>query len=115
MDLVNERSNVVEICMEYEALKKCIKRQLISLKFSLSVHCKLNTLRTGTASEGVDDSGVYFSYMLLIDLLKRIPQIKQAKESMLNKLKDYYRGDRRSLGDIEPFRNTLTSDTAIDL
>ncbi|CAF1578791.1 unnamed protein product, partial [Didymodactylos carnosus] len=64
----------------------------------------------------IQDEGnrsAYFSYILFVDLLKQMPQIKQAKEIMLNKCKDYYRRDKSELEKIELFRNTYTSVTAV--
>lgn len=106
--------NVTDVCTEYETLKNCIQRELPSLKSNLFSHRKLNSLRFISSSENIGYSGAYFSYMLFIDLLKRMPQTQQAKENMLNKCKDYYRKDATELKRIEEFEKTYTSNKAID-
>ncbi len=52
--------------------------------------------------------------MLFIELLKQMPQTKQAKDIILNKCKDYYRGNKQEIELIEHFRNIYTSNKAID-
>ena len=114
IDLVIKHYNVADICTEYETLKNCIERELPSLKFNLFSNRKLNSLRLLSSSEDIGYSGAYFSYMLFIDLLKRMPQTRQAKENMLKKCKDYYRKESATLKDIEKFQKTYTSNQAID-
>jgi hypothetical protein len=43
-----------------------------------------------------------------------MPQTKQAKNIMLDKCKDYYRGNKQEIELIEQFRNLYTSNNAID-
>jgi len=67
-----------------------------------------------SSKNSCENSGAYFSYLLFIELLKQIPQTKQAKEIMLNKCKDYYRRNKKQLEKIDLFHSIYTSDKAID-
>jgi predicted negative regulator of RcsB-dependent stress response len=107
-------SNVVDICTEHEKLKSCIQNELISLKFNLFTNQILKSVRPLASSNAVENSGAHFSYMSFIELLKQMPQTEQAKDIMLNKCQDYYRGNKSEMKLIETFRNTYTSDKAID-
>ena len=112
--LMKDYSNIIEICTEHEVLKNSIQRELPSLKLNLFINQKLNSLRSLNSTQITRNSSAYFSYMLFIDFLKQMPQSKQAKDIMLTKCKDQYRKNERELERIDLFRDTYTSETAID-
>ncbi|CAF1042827.1 unnamed protein product [Rotaria sordida] len=112
--LMDKHLNVVEICTEHEKLKSCIQNELLSLKFNLFTNQKFKTIRPLNSSNDIENSGAYFSYILFIELLKQMPQTKQAKNIMLKKCEDYHRRNKAQMKSIELFRNTYTSNKAID-
>ena len=112
--LANKYSSVVDICTEHEKLKSCIQNELLSLKFNLFTNQTMKSIRPLNSLNEIDNSGAYFSYILFIELLKQMPRTKQAKDIMLNKCKDYHRGQKPEMELIEHFRNTYTSNQAID-
>ena len=63
---------------------------------------------------GAVNTGVYFTYLLFIELFKQMSRTKQAKEAMVNRCRDFYRGDKKNLADIEYFDRKYTSDQAIE-
>ena len=113
-ELMTDNSNVIDICTDHDALETSIQRELPSLKFNLFSNQKLTSLRLLTSSSNAGNNSTYFSYMLFIDFLKQMPQTNQAKDVMLKKCEDYYRNNETVLKWIKLFRNTYTSDTAID-
>ncbi|CAF1352734.1 unnamed protein product [Rotaria sp. Silwood1] len=112
--------NVTDICSDHDSLKNSIQRELPSLKFNLFENQPFKTTRlltTKSFSSSIQDynnTSAFFSYILFIELLKKIPQNEQAKQIMLNKCKDYYRRDKNELEKIEKFRQNYSSSNAID-
>jgi hypothetical protein len=100
----------VSICTEQKNLKSCIQNELLSVKFNLLTNQTLKSIRPYTSSNDIDDSGAHFPYTLFIELLKQMPQTKQAKDIMLNKCRD----NKQEIELIEQFRNLYTSTGAID-
>ena len=112
--LLKQHANVVSICIDQERLKSCIQSELGSLKFNLFDNQVLQSIRPLTSLKELGNNGAYFSYMLFIELLKHLPQTKHAKDIMLDKCKDYYRGNKKQGEWIEKFRNNYTANIAID-
>ncbi|CAF5049749.1 unnamed protein product [Rotaria sp. Silwood1] len=52
-------------------------------------------------------------YQIFIDVLKKLPQMDQAKKDMLDKCEDYYRFNTRELIKIEQFRTNYTIHEAV--
>jgi len=102
---------IVDICTDRKSLKNCITLEMSSLKLNLFENQPLKSVRSLTGDNV--NNGVYFKYILFIELLKQMPQTNEAKETMLKKSEDYYRGQKRYLNDINKFRQTYTYDEAL--
>ncbi|CAF1685015.1 unnamed protein product, partial [Adineta ricciae] len=111
--LSRQYPNVVDICTNYESLKSSIQNEIPSLKLNLFANQTLKSVRALTFSEDMTSCDAFYSYILFLELLKQMPQTKQAKHFMLNKCRDYYRNDKKQSSLIESFRETYTSDQAI--
>jgi hypothetical protein len=104
----------VSIDTDQKNLESCIQNELLSLKFNLFANQILKSIRPLNSSNDLGNSSAHFSYILFIELLKQMPQTKQTKDIMLDKCKDYYRGNKQEIELIKQFRNLYTSNNAID-
>ncbi|CAF1570958.1 unnamed protein product, partial [Didymodactylos carnosus] len=104
---------VIDICTDYNLLKISIERVLPSLKFNLFENRSLNTICSLTTTS-YNNTATLFSYILFVEILKQVPQNDQAKDFMLNKIKDYYQHDKSELKKIELFRKEYSSSKAIE-
>ena len=105
---------IVNICTDHRSLKKSIEHEISSLKLNLFENQSLKTVRLlPSTTQNTVNNGIYFTYMLFIELLRQMPQTKYLKETMLNKCEDYYRGQTLRLKQIDEFRRTCTSDQAV--
>ncbi|CAF1539934.1 unnamed protein product [Rotaria magnacalcarata] len=114
-ELASKYWNVTDICTDHETLKNCIQREIQSLKLNLFTNQSLRSIRPlNFSKDACENNGAHFSYLLFIELLKLMPQTKQAKEIMLNKCKDYYRCNKNELEKINLFHLIYSSDQAIN-
>ena len=111
--LSKQYSDAVHICTDQKNLKTCIEKELVSLKFNLFENRELKTFEPLFVSNEINNSDAYFSYMLFIEVLKQMPQTKQAKDIMLDQCKDYYRTNQREIKRIEEFFSCYTAKDAI--
>ncbi|CAF1433687.1 unnamed protein product [Adineta steineri] len=113
LNISRQYSNVVDVCTDHESLKSSIENEISSLKLNLFSNQTLKSVHSLTFSEDLTNCDAFFSYIFFLELLKQMPQTKQAKDLMLNKCQDYYRNDKKQYLLIELFRNTYQSDEAI--
>jgi tetratricopeptide (TPR) repeat protein len=102
---------IVDICTDRKSLKNSITYEMSSLKLNLFENQPLKSVQSLT--ENNINNGVYYKYLLFIELLKQMPQTDQAKETMLKKSEDYYRTQEASLKQIDEFRQSYTFDKAL--
>ncbi|CAF1461271.1 unnamed protein product [Adineta steineri] len=116
----NRWFNVTDVCTDHETLKQSILRVLPSLQFNLFPAQKLMSTRMLSSFQNTIDDNSYFSYPLFVDLLsekrskKKIKDYETEKQIMLNKCRDFYRGNEPELQRIEKFRQTYTPSKAIE-
>ncbi|CAF0970745.1 unnamed protein product [Adineta ricciae] len=116
----NRWFNVVDVCTDHESLKQSILRVLPSLRFNLFPAQKLISTRMLTSSPMTIEDNSYFSYPLFVDLLsakrskKKIKNHEMEIQIMINKCRDFYRGNRSELQRIEEFQRTYTPSKAIE-
>ncbi|CAF3819064.1 unnamed protein product [Adineta steineri] len=109
-------SNVVDVCTDYETLKSLIQRELPSLKFCLSNNTPLKSLKSLVSTTRYDvniGNETCFSYILIVDLIKQMPQTNESKKLWLEKCAEYYRGNQTKLKQIADFSKVYKADDAI--
>ncbi|CAF1289003.1 unnamed protein product [Adineta ricciae] len=111
--LKKDHSNIIEICSEHETLKNSIQRELPLLKFNLFGNQKVFSTRSLPSAANLIHNKAYFSYMLFVNFLKRIPSTDQAKDIMLDRCQHHFRLDNHTLEEIDLFRKTYTPEQAI--
>jgi tetratricopeptide (TPR) repeat protein len=119
----SEYPNVVDVCTDYQTLKNLIQRELSSLKFCLNENVRIKSLKlliSKTRSDGLNNDSnsiilneTSFYYILIVDLLKQMPQTNESKDIWLNKCREYYRGKTSELQKIEKFSKEYKADKAI--
>ncbi|CAF1128419.1 unnamed protein product [Adineta ricciae] len=122
--------NVVDVCTDHDTLKYFIQRELPSLKLCLNDNTPLKSMRclvsttssdskiilmnnNRTSSEITIGNETCFSYIIIIDLLKKMPQTDEGKNIWLNKCREYYRGNEGELKNIAKFSEVYQACDAI--
>ncbi|CAF0901393.1 unnamed protein product, partial [Adineta ricciae] len=108
----SKSSHFIDICVDYNSLKESIERIFLPLTHDLDENRQFNTIRFLKTKSSYNTNAVY-SYMLFVEILKEVPQTDQAKDYMLNKIKDWNRFNPTQLEYIETFRNTYKPNQAI--
>jgi len=122
----NDYPNVVDVCTDYETLKNLLQRELSSLKLCLnenvpikSLKFLISTMRSDSEDDLNNNSNTIivnepsFYYILIVDLLKQMPQTNESKDIWLDKCREYYRGEPLELEKIEKFSKEYKADETI--
>ncbi|UJR12426.1 hypothetical protein I4U23_016602 [Adineta vaga] len=104
---------VNDICNNHDSLKASIEHLLSSLKFHLYDNRRFNTILS-LKTRIYNNTNTLYSYILLIEILKQTSNMKQAKESMINQVKNFYQNDSKQLLHIEFFRDKYQPKNAIE-
>ncbi|CAF1378693.1 unnamed protein product [Adineta steineri] len=105
---------IIDICIDLRSLKTSILREISSLKLNLYENQPFQSVRLlSSCRDDGANSGVYFKYILFIEILKKMPQTKHTWEIMLAQSKDYYRAQEYRLKQIDEFHQKYSADQAI--
>lgn len=107
-------SKVKGIFDEPKALIESIQNSIHLISKHLIVFSIFNQRNQKSIRNLSKESASFIWNQLLIDTLKNMPLTNDAKNDMLDKCADYYRTNKVELERIELFRNSYTSDKAIE-
>ncbi|CAF3652749.1 unnamed protein product [Rotaria sp. Silwood1] len=112
--LGSQYSKIRAICADQQSLVDAIKKSArIVTRHTMAFVMFDDKQQQKTAQVVSKRATSFLWYQIFIDVLKKLPQMDQAKKDMLDKCEDYYRFNTRELIKIEQFRTNYTIHEAV--
>lgn len=114
MAALNEKQHgfLVNACETEETLFGTVQRSSIELEKQNNAFSIYNKKEKATRDLS-KEAGSFLFFQLIKTVIKTIPKTEQAKASMVVTCRDYYRGNKKELENIEEFDRTYKSADAI--
>lgn len=114
-NIINQKSRVYLInwCKDDRSLTESLRRsreEFLQQSSTFSVYNKKEKATRDLAKE----SGSFLFFQLFKSVLKDLPQTPEAKKTMVNTCRNYYRGNLTEMKNIEDFDKNYRSEDAIN-
>ncbi|CAF1166857.1 unnamed protein product [Adineta ricciae] len=103
---------VANIVTDHETLEKALNQQFVLLWKQAMVYSFFNEQQKST-KELTKDAAAFLWAQMMLAILKQLPQTADSKKQLLNKCRDYYRGNPGELAVIDEFQKDYQARDAV--
>ncbi len=111
--LMQEYNKVIGIFTDQDSLLKSI-REKMNLVEKQTLAFSLFDQKQKSLKDVSKESASFLLHQTLIYVLRQMPQDEQSKKDMLNMCRDYYQKNKHELKKIEEFKQSYSSEKAIE-
>ncbi|CAF4746225.1 unnamed protein product, partial [Rotaria magnacalcarata] len=113
VSLCEQYSKIQAICIDQQSLVDVIKKSANAILRQTMTFMMFDEKKQKTARTLSKRATSFLWYQMFIDVLKKLPQMDQAKIDMLKTCEDYYCFNKQQLSKIEQFRTSYTINEVI--
>ncbi|CAF2054421.1 unnamed protein product [Rotaria magnacalcarata] len=113
VSLCEQYSKIQAICIDQQSLVDVVKKSANAILRQTMTFMMFDEKKQKTARTLSKRASSFLWYQMFIDVLKKLPQMDQAKIDMLKTCEDYYCFNKQQLSKIEQFRTSYTINEVI--